>query len=124
MEKVVILISIISSIIISIISFVLGKKTEQTKQLKDCKDLQDKINKKEKIKTIEELKDKLKKSSFILLFILFGCKNISCNVYIPLEEYTTAEQEQIIDILGKYKIIDKFILDYYNLRETIRLINK
>lgn len=116
---------IILNIIVIIISFALGKKSEQKKQIENCKNLQTKINKKKKIKTTEELKDKIKKSGFVVLFcFLVSCKSVECGINIPLESYTEEEEQQIINILGKDEFIDKLIIDYFNLREVVKEINK
>lgn len=73
--------------------------------------------------------DKLIKYSVLLLILLFiyNCNGYKAfNIYIPLQYYSEEEQKIISDFLIKNQnqTITKIIIDYYNLREIIRVINK
>ena len=59
-----------------------------------------------------------------MLFIQ-SCSSIN-KVYIPLQNYTQEEQNEIIKFLEQNNdpLINKVIIDYYNLRELIRTNNK
>ena len=135
MNKYIFLIFIIIFIILLYIVYLLGKSTEKNKQNKKINNLQQKIlnGKYNKINNKEELIKKLKNNLFSLLltiFLLFSLSSCSINkntkFYIPLQEYTKDELEQMIYFLqnNNIEIIDKIFIDYGNLREKVRNNNK
>ena len=114
-------------IIIIYVSYLLGKIKQENKQYKNNNKLQKKINKIKKIDK-KELINKLKKGKFILLFslLLNGCySNLNNGIYIPLQQYTKQEQKDLAYFLenNNVEIVDKVIVDYYDLRLIIKTIN-
>lgn len=65
---------------------------------------------------------------FLLLSSLFltGCISRTLLVCPPIVEYTTEEQTKILEIIERIEepVLDRFIIDYGNLREKIRQCNK
>ena len=126
-EYLIILLSIFFSI--SIYGFyILGKVKQENKQYKNNNKLQKKINKIKKIDK-KELINKLKKGKFILLFslLLNGCySNLNNGIYIPLQQYTEQEQKDLADFLenNNVEIVDRVVMDYWELREMVKIINK
>ena len=126
-EYLIILLSIFFSI--SIYGFyILGKVKQENKQYKNNNKLQKKINKIKKIDK-KELINKLKKGKFILLFSLLlngCCSGLNNNLYIPLQQYTEQEQKDLAGFLenNNVEIVDRIIIDYWELREIARIVNK
>lgn len=89
--------------------------------------LQKKINNNKPINNIKDLIKKLKKGLFILFIIPFiqSCSS-NYKVYIPLQNYTQEEQNEIINFLeqNNNQLINKVVIDYYNLRELVRIGNR
>lgn len=89
--------------------------------------LQKKINNNKPINNIKDLIKKLKKGLFILFIIPFiqSC-SLNYKVYIPLQNYTQEEQNEIINFLeqNNNQLINKVVIDYYNLRELVRIGNR
>ena len=50
---------------------------------------------------------------------------VSFNICPDIVNYTQEEQKELLNILQKEnnEILNKFILDYYNLREDVRICN-
>ncbi len=124
MKEVIIILCIF---IIIYVSYLLGKTKQENKQYKNNNKLQKKINKIKKIDK-KELINKLKKGKFILLFslLLNGCySNLNNGIYIPLQQYTKQEQKDLAYFLenNNVEIVDKVIVDYYDLRLIIKTIN-
>ena len=114
--------------IIIYISYLLGKIKQENKQHKNNNRLQKKINKIKKIDK-KELINKLKKGKFILLFFLLlnGCySNLNNGIYIPLQQYTEQEQKDLAGFLenNNVEIVDRIIVDYWELRERVKINNK
>ena len=61
----------------------------------------------------------------ILTMLLTNCEMVSSNICPDIINYTQEEQKELSNILQKEnnKILNKFILDYYNLREDVRICN-
>ncbi len=61
----------------------------------------------------------------ILILFLINCKTANFNKYIcpSIIKYTKEEQSEIINILKTNNniLLNRFIIDYYNLREKIRI---
>lgn len=57
--------------------------------------------------------------------LLANCKMVDSNICPNIVSYTQEEQKELSDILQKEnnEILNKFILDYYNLREDMRICN-
>ena len=57
--------------------------------------------------------------------LLANCKMVSSNICPDTVNYTQEEQKELLNILQKEnnEILNKFILDYYNLREDVRICN-
>ena len=108
--------------------YILGKVKQENKQYKNNNKLQKKINKIKKIDK-KELINKLKKGKFILLFSLLlngCCSGLNNNLYIPLQQYTEQEQKDLAGFLenNNVEIVDRIIIDYWELREMVKIINK
>lgn len=50
---------------------------------------------------------------------------VNSNICPDIVSYTQEEQKELLNILQKEnnEILNKFILDYYNLREDVRICN-
>ena len=61
----------------------------------------------------------------ILTMLLANCKMVSFSICPDTVNYTQEEQKELLNILQKEnnEILNKFILDYYNLREDVRICN-
>ena len=61
----------------------------------------------------------------ILVMLLANCKMVNSNICPDIVNYTQEEQKELLNILQKENngILNKFILDYYNLREDVRICN-
>jgi hypothetical protein len=61
----------------------------------------------------------------ILTMLLTSCKMVNSNICPDMVNYTQEEQKELLNILQKEnnEILNKFILDYYNLREDVRVCN-
>lgn len=57
--------------------------------------------------------------------LLTNCKMVDSNICPDIVNYTREEQKELLNILQKEnnEILNKFILDYYNLREDVRICN-
>ena len=114
------------------ITYSLGKYKTINKQNKKADSLQYKIinGKYKKIKNKKELIDVLKRGKFIIIFCIIAVCCSSCSacggkVYIPLQTYTTEEQEDLIKFLenNNVDIVNKLLIDYGELRGVVRVVN-
>lgn len=70
-------------------------------------------------------------SIFICFVFCIVCSSCSlCNnginkIYIPLQTYTTEEQENLIKFLenNNNNIVEKMLINYGELREVVRVVN-
>lgn len=67
----------------------------------------------------------IKLTSMILILLLISCRmaNFSNNICPDIVEYTKEEQSKLINILQNNNniLLNRFIIDYYNLREKVRI---
>ena len=61
----------------------------------------------------------------VLLSSCSLCSNGISKVYIPLQTYTTEEQEDLIKFLenNNVDIVNKLLIDYAELRGVVRVVN-
>lgn len=103
--------------------FILNKTINYNKRVNK---LQKKIYNVKTVKNVKDLIKKLKKGLFILFvaFIISSCCSTN-KISIPLQNYTQEEQNQLIKFLKQdNKLINKILIDYYNLRNMVRIGNK
>ena len=62
---------------------------------------------------------------FMICVLLSSCSVYGGKVYIPLQTYTTEEQEDLIKFLenNNVDIVNKLLIDYGELREVVRVVN-
>lgn len=65
----------------------------------------------------------VKTISVVLLSCLVGCKTVNFNECPTIVKYTKEEQVELERIRKEANslILDKFLIDYYNLREDIKM---
>ncbi|MBO4956529.1 MAG: hypothetical protein J6C50_01710 [Rickettsiales bacterium] len=61
----------------------------------------------------------------MICVLLSSCSACGGKVYIPLQIYTTEEQEDLIKFLenNNVDIVDKMLIDYGELRGVVRMVN-
>lgn len=121
----------ILNIVVGLFAFKKGCDYEKSKILNNTYKIQNKLNKKinkEKVKNKQELIKKIKKGLFCCIFVICcSCSNRYFNkITIDVVEYTEEENKELINFLQKNNniVIEKYIIDYYNLRETIKIYNE
>ena len=62
---------------------------------------------------------------FMICMLLSSCSACGGKVYIPLQTYTTEEQEDLIKFLenNNNNIVEKMLIDYGELRGVVMVVN-
>ena len=62
---------------------------------------------------------------FMICMLLSSCSACGGKVYIPLQTYTTEEQEDLIKFLenDNNNIVEKMLIDYGELRGVVKIVN-